>query len=91
MPLARNVWAMMKDKVEKCSNEVHDFFHLFLYLGDNLTKRELEQWTALSWALWNVRNKVYFEKVQAQPKTIVEGALLLLETYQQFVVSQTNV
>ena len=65
MPLARNVWAMMKDKVEKCSNEVHDFFHLFLYLGDNLTKRELEQWTALSWALWNVRNKVYFEKVQA--------------------------
>ena len=82
---------MMKDKVEKCSNEVHDFFHLFLYLGDNLTKRELEQWIALSWALWNVRNKVYFEKVQAQPKTIVEGALLLLETYQQVVVSQTNV
>ena len=82
---------MIKDKVEKCSNEVHDFFHLFLYLGDNLTKRELEQWTALSWALWNVRNKVYFEKVQAQPKTIVERALLLLETYQQVVVSQTNV
>ena len=82
---------MRKDKVEKCSNEVPDFFHLFLYLGDNLTKRELEQWTALSWALWNVRNKVYFKKVQAQPKTIVEGALLLLETYQQVVVSQTNV
>ena len=38
-PFARNVWAMMKGRVQKCSNEVHDFFHLFRYLGDKLTKQ----------------------------------------------------
>ena len=75
---------------ERQSTEVQDFFHLFRYLGDKLTKKELEQWAALSWALWNARNKVYFEKVQAHPKTIVEGALLLLETYQR-IASQANV
>ena len=78
---------MVKDTVQKCSNEVHDFFHLFQCLGDKLTKKDLEQWAALSWALWNARNKVYFEKVQPQPKAIVEGVLMLLETYQRVAVS----
>ena len=44
-------------------------------LVEKLTRKELEQWAAISWAVWNARNKVYFEKVQLQPKVIVEGGV----------------
>lgn len=73
----------MKGKVQKCSNEVQDFFHLFDVMAEKLTKRELEQWAVLSGAIWNARNNFYFEKTQAQPKGILEGALAVLETYQR--------
>ena len=87
-PFARNVWALVKGRVQKWSNEIQDFFHLFGMLVEKLTRKELEQWAAISWAVWNARNKVYFEKVQLQPKVIVEGAFVALETYQRFSVPQ---
>ncbi|XP_030940521.1 uncharacterized protein LOC115965822 [Quercus lobata] len=73
-PFARNVWAMMRGRVQKCSNGVQDFFQLFRIGGDKRSKGELEQWAVLSWAIWNARNKLYFEKVQTHPKLIMEGA-----------------
>ena len=51
-------------------------------LVEKLTKKELEQWDALSWEIWNARNKVYFEKVQTQSNVIVEGASVTLDTYE---------
>uniref|UniRef100_A0A7N2N5L9 Reverse transcriptase zinc-binding domain-containing protein n=1 Tax=Quercus lobata TaxID=97700 RepID=A0A7N2N5L9_QUELO len=72
-PFARNVWAMMRGRVQKCSNEMQDFFLLFKMLGDKLCKMELEQWAVLSWSIWNARNKFYFEKLQTHPKVILEG------------------
>ena len=42
-------------------------------------------------SIWNARNRVYFDKVQAQPKKIVEEALQLLETYQRVVSFQASV
>ena len=67
-PFARNVWAMVRGRVQKCSNEVQDFFHLFQMLGRKLTKEEMEKWATLSWAIWNARNKLYFEKIQTHPR-----------------------
>ena len=46
-------------------------------------KKELKQWAALSWAIWNARNKVYFENIQTQPQVILEGANAVLEAYQR--------
>ena len=45
-PFARNVWALVKGKVQKCSNEIQDFFHLFGMLVEKLTRKELEPWAA---------------------------------------------
>ena len=87
-PFAWNEWAMVKGRVQKCSNEIQDFFNLFGMLVEKLTRKELEQWATISWAVWNARNKVYFEKIQPQPKVIVEGALAALDTYQWVSISQ---
>ena len=87
-PFARNVWAMVRGRVQKCSNEVQDFFHLFQMLGRKLTKEETEKWATLSWAIWNARNKLYFEKIQTHPKVIMEGALAILENYQMLSATQ---
>ena len=87
-PFARNVWAMVRGRVQKCSNEVQDFFHLFRMLGTKLPKEEMEIWATLSWAIWNARNKVYFEKTQAHPKAIMDGALATLETYKNLSATQ---
>ena len=80
-PMARNVWAILKGRVQKCSNQVQEFFHLFRMPKDKLTMKELEQWATTSWAIWNARNRYYFEKVQRQPRTIMDHATGLLEDY----------
>lgn len=89
-PFARNAWALVKGKVHKCSNEAQDFFHLFGAMAGKLTKEQLEQWTVLFWAIWNARNKFYFEKTKAQPKGILQGALAVLETYQRVSTTQES-
>ena len=38
-----------------------------------LSKQELETWAVIAWAIWNARNKVYFEQFQPQPQIIWEG------------------
>ena len=40
--------------------------------GAKLSKKELELWATTTWAIWNARNKAYFEKVQTQPKVILD-------------------
>ena len=58
--------------------------------GSKLSKKELELWATMTWAIWNARNKVYFEKVQTQPKVILDVALALLVTYQMLSATQAN-
>lgn len=45
-PFARNVWAMCRGKLQKCSNEAHEFFNLIKLLVKKLPQLELEagQW-----------------------------------------------
>ncbi|KAL0007328.1 hypothetical protein SO802_008830 [Lithocarpus litseifolius] len=57
---------------------------------DKLTKTELERWATTSWAIWNARNKYFFERVQMQPRTIMDHATGLLEDYQRLAASQNT-
>ena len=60
----------MKGKIQKCSNGDSDFFLLFKKMQTKLSKQELETWAITAWAIWNARNKVYFEQFQPQPQII---------------------
>ena len=84
-PLARNVWAICQGKIQKCPNDAREFFALFWMLVDRLPEMELDRWATISWALWNARNKYYFEHVQQHPKVILEGALGFLAVYQRLL------
>ena len=50
-PFARNVWALCRGKLQKCSNVATDFFSLFQLLVDRLECDELKKWATVSWAL----------------------------------------
>ena len=52
-----------------------DLFFLFRALVEKLSVVELERWAVISWAIWNARNKYYFENIQTHPKEILSGAL----------------
>ena len=82
-PLAQNVWALCRGGLQKCQNNLCDFILLFRTLLDGLSKTDLERWAVTSWAIWNARNKFYFEKTQSHPKDILNGALGYLQEYQK--------
>ena len=63
---------------------------LFRWLMDKLSQRELEIWAVMVWAIWNVRNKYYFEHIQTHPKSILDGALGFLQEYQRLVAAQSS-
>ena len=69
---------------------VEDFFLLFGTMVRRLSQVELERWATVSWALWNARNKFYFEQVQLHPRKILDGALGFLAEYQHFVAVQSS-
>ena len=89
-PFARNTWAVVRGRLQKCPNEVTDFFVQLKMLQDRLDHSDIEVWAITAWALWNARNKFYFEKVQLQPKVIADGALALLTEYQRLMETQTS-
>ena len=67
-PFARNAWSMASRRIQKCSNSISDFFELFQTMITRLNQQELESWAVIVWAVWNARNKFYFEKTQLQPR-----------------------
>ena len=89
-PFAQNVWALCRGKLQKCSNDAQDIFMLFRWLMDKLSQQELEGWAVTVWAIWNAQNKYYFEHIQIQPKSILDGALGFLQEYQHLVVVQSS-
>ena len=82
VPLARNIWALVKGKLEKCSANASNFYLLVRHLVDQLDRNELETWAMISWALRNVRNIYHFESLQSHPTAILQGATSLLDDYQ---------
>ena len=82
-PLARNVQALVKGKMQKWSSKVEDFYILVRELMGVLTTKELEVWAIVSWSIWNARNRYLFDKKQSQPADILQGVLSLLQEYQR--------
>ena len=50
-PLARNVWVLVKGKMQKRSSKVEEFYILVRELMGVLTTKELEAWTIISWSI----------------------------------------
>ena len=76
-PLARNVWALCRGRIQKCSNSAQDVFSLFHQMVGCLSQQDLEKWAVISWGIWNARNKFYFEKIQLHPKVIFMVLLVI--------------
>ena len=57
-------------------------------MQSKLSKVELERWAVTTWAIWNARNKYYFEKTQHHLKQILDSAGGLFEEYQRLVDTQ---
>ena len=89
-PLAKNVWALVRGKLQKCNANALNFYVLFRHLVDRLNRKELETWAMISWALWNARNKYHFKDVKSHPTTILRGATSLLDEYQRLSVRLPN-
>lgn len=86
--MAKNEWALVQEKLQKCQAQAPDFFVLVRRLMDKLTKEVMERWAITSWAIWNTRNKFYFEDTQLHPKAILHGATSLLDDYQMLMANQ---
>lgn len=87
---ARNVWALCRGKIQKFSNDAQEFRFLFRCLFDELPRLELERWAVISLAIWNARNRFYFEKLQDHAKSILARAVGFLGNYQRLVAAQTS-
>lgn len=75
-------------KIQKWLNVAPDIFLLFCLLQDKLEQRVLGIWAVIGQALWSACNKFYFEKIQLQPRAIVDGALAFLIEYQRLMDTQ---
>ena len=42
----------------------------------------------ITWAIWNARNKHYFEDIQTHPEVILRSAKSLLHEYQTLIPDQ---
>ena len=51
--LAQNLWALCRGGLQKCQNNLWDFFQLFQTLLFRLLKTNLERWAVTSWVIWN--------------------------------------
>uniref|UniRef100_A0A7N2MKP0 Reverse transcriptase zinc-binding domain-containing protein n=1 Tax=Quercus lobata TaxID=97700 RepID=A0A7N2MKP0_QUELO len=50
-PFTRNVWALVRGQVQKCSNDVVDFFLLFKHMQETLEPSELDRWAITAWSI----------------------------------------
>ena len=87
-PLARNVWALVKGKIQKSVDHASDFLELTRSMLERLPKEEMERWSVIAWAIWNARNRFCFENLQTQPEIILRGAISFLHEYQELVTQQ---
>ena len=88
--LARNVWAMVRGKLQKFNSEAQNFYTLAQQMEEKLLKKELEVWVIVSWAIWNARNRFHFEEKQSMRNDILHGAMTLLQEYQELCKTSTS-
>jgi len=63
---------------------------LLQMMVDRLALHDLEKWAVTSWAIWNARNKYYFERIQIHPKEILNGVLGFLHEYLKCMAAQRH-
>ena len=85
-PLTRNVWALVKGKLQKCESSARTFFSLAQNLKERLSYKEFELWTMVAWSIWNARNRFYFEASQIPPHAILKSVEMFLDDYQWLTV-----
>ena len=90
-PLTRNVWALVKGKIQKSAAQASDFLVLTRNMLERLPKEEMERWSIIAWAIWNARNRFYLKNFQTQPKTILRDVLSFLHEYQELVAQQRTI
>ena len=86
-PLTRNVWALVKGKLQKCDSSARTFFSLAQNLKERLSYKEFKLWTMVAWSIWNARNRIYFEASQTPPHAILKSVEMFLDDYQWFTRS----
>ncbi|XP_075640643.1 uncharacterized protein LOC142612431 [Castanea sativa] len=82
-PLARNVWALVRGKLQKSNSATVNFLMLARQMMERLDKKELEVWSITAWSIWNARNRAQLKQVQTHPTDIYRQAFELLEEYQR--------
>ena len=81
--MARNTWALVSGRVQKLPNQRDDFTRFMLWIFQNFSNEEVEDWATTSWAIWSARNCYIFETHQKSRQHIRREALLLLREYCQ--------
>jgi hypothetical protein len=51
--MARNTWALVPGRVQKLPNQGEDFPRFMLWIFQNFSKTEVEEWASISWAIWS--------------------------------------
>ena len=84
----RNVWALGSGNVQKCSNEVVDFFLRFKHMQETLEPPELDRWAITAWSIWNDEIAIISSMFSDRQRWIMESAVGLLNEYQNLVAAQ---
>ena len=90
-PLARNVWALVNGKLQKCDSSARTFFNLAQTLKERLSRKEFELWAMVAWSIWNAQNRFYFEESQTPLHAILKSAEMFLDEYQRFTRSMPTI
>jgi hypothetical protein len=59
-PLAHNVWALLKGRMQKLPNQGGDFSVFMRWIFQECSRKEIADWALLAWAIWNARNRFVF-------------------------------
>lgn len=88
-PFATKFWTLVRVKLQKSPASIKIYSCWSVRgLFARLEKKDLEVWASVSWAIWNARNKFYFDKVQTPPRTIMENVVGLLDEYQRLMTAR---
>ena len=89
-PLARNVWALVHGKLQKCDSSAHNFLSLARALVEKLSRKDLETWAMVAWSIWNAWNQFQFEASKTPPHANLKGPVSLLDEYQRLARSMAR-
>jgi hypothetical protein len=62
-------------------NNAEVFTQLMHWIVQNLFTLEVEEWSVISWAIWNTRNRFIFYESQQLSEQIRESRLMLLHDF----------